>query len=259
MPPGSSLAPLDQDAVAAMLTDAFGAPPDQALADLARGAAGNPSLVAELIGGLRDDHAVQVTGGRAVLASARLPQRIHRLAQRRLDGLSQQARHLLVTAAVLGPAFRLEDAAEMLGETPATLLPAVEEAMDAAIMTAAEHAFAFRHQLLRRAVGEMIPRPARKALHRQYGEILLARGESAARAASHLLQAAHPGDPASLAGLDTGGGADAALSAADRGRPGAARAGADPSGRSGRAVPRGGRRRGPDRGRPAGPGRSDRP
>ena len=197
-----TLAPLDQDAVAAMLTDAFGAPPDQALADLARGAAGNPSLVAELIGGLRDDHAVQVTGGRAVLASARLPQRIHRLAQRRLDGLSQRARHLLVTAAVLGPAFRLEDAAEMLGETPAMLLPAVEEAMDAAIMTAAEHAFAFRHQLLRRAVGEMIPRPARKALHRQYGEILLARGESAARAASHLLQAAQPGDPASLAGLD---------------------------------------------------------
>ena len=37
-----TLAPLDQDAVAAMLTDAFGAPPDQALADLARGAAGQP-------------------------------------------------------------------------------------------------------------------------------------------------------------------------------------------------------------------------
>jgi DNA-binding CsgD family transcriptional regulator len=197
------LAPLDQDAVVAMLTDAFGAPPDQALADLASGAAGNPSLVAELIDGLRDDHAVQVTGGRAVLASARLPRRIHRLAQRRLDGLSPRARHLLVTTAVLGPAFRLEDAAEMLGETPATLLPAVEEAMDAAIMTAAEHVFAFRHQLLRLAVGEMTPRPARKALHRQYGELLLARGESATRAASHLLQAAHPGDPASLAGLDT--------------------------------------------------------
>jgi DNA-binding CsgD family transcriptional regulator len=145
---------------------------------------------------------VQVTEGRAVLASDRLPQRIHRLAQRRLDGLSERTRHLLVTAAMLGPAFRLEDAAEMLGETPATLLPAVEEAMDAAIMAAAEHAFTFRHQLLRRAVGEMIPLPARKALHRQYGEMLLTRGESAAQAASHLLQAAHPGDPASLAGLD---------------------------------------------------------
>ena len=198
-----TLAPLADDAVAAMLTDAFGVPPDPALTDLARGAAGNPALLAELIGGLRDDHAAQVTGGgRAPRGAARLPQRIHQLAQRRLDDLSPGARRLVVTAAVLGPAFRLEDAAEMLGETPAALLPAVQEAMDAAIMAAAEHAFAFRHPLLRRAVGEMIPRPARNALHRQYGEILLARGESATQAASHLLKAAHPDDPASLAGLD---------------------------------------------------------
>jgi hypothetical protein len=48
-----TLAPLDHHAVAAMLADASGAPPGQALADLAGGAAGNPSLVAELIGGLR--------------------------------------------------------------------------------------------------------------------------------------------------------------------------------------------------------------
>jgi DNA-binding NarL/FixJ family response regulator len=197
-----TLAPLDQGAVAAMLAEAFGAPPSQALMDLAGGAAGNPALVAELIGGLRDDHAVCVTGGRAAPVSARLPRRIHRLAQRRLDGLGKGTRQLLVTAAVLGSVFRLEDAAEMLGQTPATLLPAVQEAMDAGIMTAAEHTFAFRHQLLRQAVSEMIPRPARDALHRQYGEMLLARGESAARAASHLLQAAHPGDPAALAGLD---------------------------------------------------------
>jgi DNA-binding CsgD family transcriptional regulator len=197
-----TLAPLDDDAVAAMLTDAFGAPPGRALADLAQGAAGNPALIAELIGGLSDDHAVHVAGGRAVLASARLPQRMHRLAQRRLDGLGARARQLLETAAVLGPAFRLEDAAEMLGETPAMLLPAIEDAMDAAIVAAADNTFVFRHQLLRRAVGEMIPQPARKALHRQFAEILLTRGESPARAASHLLQAAHPGNPASLAGLD---------------------------------------------------------
>ena len=74
--------------------------------------------------------------------------------------------------------------------------------MAAAVVTAAEHAFAFRQPLLRRAISEMVPRPARDALHRQYGEILLARGESAARAGRHLLRAAHPGDPASVAGLD---------------------------------------------------------
>ena len=203
MPPVSPWGRSMMDAVAALLTRAFGSPPDQALLALACGAAGNPALLTELIGGLGDDKTVRVTGGRAVLVSAQLPRRVHRVAQRRLDGLSQQARHLLVTAAVLGPAFRLEDAAEMLGETPAGLLPTLEEAMDTGITTAADNAFSFRHELLRRALGEMIPRPARKALHRQYGQILLNRGETAVRAAGHLLQAAHPEDPASLADLDT--------------------------------------------------------
>jgi DNA-binding CsgD family transcriptional regulator len=196
------LGPLGQDAVACMLGDAFGASPDEGLLALADGAAGNPALVTELIGGLREDRAVQVSGGRAVLTSAGLPQRMHRLAQRRLDGLSAQGRQLLVTAAVLGPQFRLEDAAEMLGQSPATLLPAVEEAMTTAMMADVGHAFAFRYPLLHRAVGELTPCPARNALHRQYGEILLRRGNCATQAAAHLLQAAHPDDPASLARLD---------------------------------------------------------
>ena len=197
-----SLGPLGEDAVACLLAEAFGAPPDQGLLALASETAGNPSLLAELVRGLADDDSVQVTGGCAALVSARLPERMRRLAQRRLDGLSEQARHLLVTAAVLGPTFRLEDAAQMLGETPAGLLPAVEEAMGAGIMAATDNAFSFRHRLLGRAVGELIPQPARKALHRQYGQILLGRGDPAAQAAGHLLQAAHPGDPASLADLD---------------------------------------------------------
>jgi DNA-binding CsgD family transcriptional regulator/tetratricopeptide (TPR) repeat protein len=198
-----TLSPLDDDAVTRLLADAFGAPPDQSLLALAAGATGNPSLLAELVRGLADDHAVEVTGGRAVLVSTRLPVRLRCLAGRRLAGLSARARHLLLTAAVLGPSFRLEDAAEMLGETSAALLPTVTEAMDAGIVAATDNAFSFRHQLLGRAVGEMIPRPARQALHRQYAQILLDRGEPAALSAGHLLQAAHPGGPASLADLDT--------------------------------------------------------
>src|SRR6266581_6745951 len=160
-----------------------------------------PALLTELIRGLRDDNAVRVTDGYATLTSTQLPRRIHRAAQRRLDGLSKHAWHLLVTSTVLGPSFRLEDAAELLGETPAALLPAIEEAMGAGLMTAAESAFSFRHELLCRAVSDMTPRPARKALHRQYGEILLNRGESPVLVARHLLEAAHPGDSASLADL----------------------------------------------------------
>ena len=52
--------------------------------------------MAELISGLRDDHAVQVIGGRAVLSSARLPHGFVRLGQRRFDGPAR--RHLLQAA-----------------------------------------------------------------------------------------------------------------------------------------------------------------
>jgi DNA-binding CsgD family transcriptional regulator len=197
-----TLTPLSGDAVTEMLTGAFGAPPDDRLQAVAAGAAGNPAVLTELIGGLRDDQAVRVTAGQACLISASLPFRIRRIAQQRLDGLSTKAQHVLKTAATLGGSFRLADVAEMLGETPAGLLPLVEEMLASGIMAAGDTAFSFRHPLLGRAVGEMIPRPARSALHRQFGEILLRRGESAAAAAGHLLEAASTGDHASLAGLD---------------------------------------------------------
>jgi len=197
-----TLGPLAQDAAEMMLADAFGAPPDPRLTALARDAAGNPALLTELIGSLRENQAVEVSGGLSVLASQHPPPPFRHVAQRRLGQVSTQTRHLLVTAAVLGPAFRLEDAAEMLGVSPASLLPAMEEALDAALVSTAEHGFSFRSELLRRAAADMIPAPARAALHRQYAEILLRRGAPATDAASHLLQAARHGDPASLHGLD---------------------------------------------------------
>jgi DNA-binding CsgD family transcriptional regulator len=197
-----TLDPLADNAVTTMLTDAFGAVPDQGLAGMAYDAAGNPALIAELIAGVRDEHSVQVTDGRATLTSARLPRRLHLLAERRLAGLSGQARQLLVMMAVLGPELRLEDAAEMLGQTPAAMLAAVDEAIEASIMTVAGAAFAFRQPLLGRAVAEMTPAPASQALHGQYGELLLTRRVPGTLAASHLMRAAHAADQASLARLD---------------------------------------------------------
>jgi predicted ATPase len=167
------MAPLTDEEVAALLRYAFGAPPEPRLMALAAEAAGNPSLLVELIGGLRDDDAVRCAGGRTCLTSSRLPRRVQQAARARLDRLSKPAQHLLMTAAVLGPSFRLEDTAAMTGESPAALLPVVEETMSAGITTAVENVFRFRHQLLRRAVHDMIPRAGRAALHRQYGDLLL--------------------------------------------------------------------------------------
>lgn len=197
-----TLTPLGDDAVLAVLTDAFGVPPDRSLLALAARAAGHPALLSELVRGLAEEDAVQVTGTAARLVSTRLPQRVQVLARERLDSLSGPAQQLLQTAAVLGRSFLLEDATEMLGVTPATVLPTVEEAMDAGLLVTAGDLLSFRHEVMWRAVADLIPGPARKALHRQFGEILLNRGGSALSAAAHLLEAAHTSDPATLAGLD---------------------------------------------------------
>jgi DNA-binding CsgD family transcriptional regulator len=197
------LAPLPDDEVAALLTDAFGAPPEPPLLALAAEAAGNLSLLVELIGGLRDDDAVRCRDGRAGLTSSGLPRRVRQVARTRLDRLSKPAQHLLMTVAVLGPSFRLDDAAAMIGESPAALLSVIEETKAAGITTAVEDVFRFRHELLRRAVHDLIPQAGRAALHRQYGHLLLGQGERAVQAADYLLQAVRPGDRTSLADLDT--------------------------------------------------------
>ena len=91
----------------------------------------------------------------------------------------------------------------MLGQTSAALLPAVEEIMAGGLLAAVDDGFCFRHELLRRAVRDTIPPPGLTALHRQYGQLLLRRGDAADRAADHLLRAAQGGRPAALADLDT--------------------------------------------------------
>ncbi len=197
-----TLGPLTDEAVAGMVADALHATPDAGLTELAAGAAGNPYLLVELLTGLREEDAIQVARGRATLVSARLPDRVQVAVRAWLGGLNRRVRPLLETAAVLGRSFRLEDVAEMLGEAPAALLPLLNEALQAGLLAAGTDDFSFRHGLVWQAVTESVPLPARLALHRQFGGMLLARGDSAVTAGAHLLASARPGDTAAIAGLD---------------------------------------------------------
>ena len=208
-----TLGPLDDDAVAGLVADTLHAAPDARLTELAAGAAGNPCLLVELLTGLCEEDAIQVTRGRATLVPARpLPERVQLAVRAWLGGLACPVRPLLETAAVLGRSFRLEDAAEMLGAAPAALLPLLNEALQAGLLTAGTDDFTFRHGLVWQAITESVPLPARLALHRQFGGILLARGGSAVAAGAHLLASARPGDAAAIAGLDQA--AEEALGAA---------------------------------------------
>ena len=200
-----TLEPLADDAVTEIAEDVLGAVPEADLLALAAGAGGNPFLLVELLGGLRDEAAVELADGRARLVSARLPQlpqRVQAFARSRLDRLSPQIRRLLQVAAVLGHSFSVVDLADMLDEPANELLPALEDALAAQILVPADEMLVFRHDLLWQAVMDSLPEPVRKWLHLRAGETLLNRGGSAVPAAAHFMAYARPGDTRALAGLD---------------------------------------------------------
>ena len=103
-----SLGPLDHEAQLALIGDVLGAVPDQTLIELAADASGNPLVLAEAFGGLRDENAIVVRDGHASLAraqvssaqvsSAQVTSRIETVARDRLKGLSGRARRFVATA-----------------------------------------------------------------------------------------------------------------------------------------------------------------
>jgi predicted ATPase len=196
------LGPLDPAAQIALISDVLSAVPDPALVELAVGAAGNPFILAEAFGGLLDEDAITVAGGRASLTSAQVSERIQILAADRLKGLSAGTRQFTETASLLGSSFRIEDVAEMLSQSPGALLGVLDEAVSAHLLAATPDGLAFQHEFVRQAVAQLLPKPIEQALHWQFGHMLLARGGSAVPAARHLLDGARPGDSVALAGLD---------------------------------------------------------
>lgn len=164
------LGPLSPEAAAGLMTEALGVPPDPAMLAWVVGAAGgNPLLINELLAGLRDEGLLGAVIDGAGLPHAHVPHRLRMVVQRWIDTLSTGARNLVETVAVLGRSFSPEQAASLLGTTPAALLPLVEESMAAGILTADEHGLTFRHELVRLVAATRVPQPVRHALLDQRG------------------------------------------------------------------------------------------
>jgi DNA-binding CsgD family transcriptional regulator len=195
------LQPLADAAVAGVITDLLGVAPDRSLLALASGAGGNPLLVAELLRGLREENLLLTSPAAATVAAGRLPGRVRRFYQRRIDGLGPRTRQLIEVSAVLGRSFAVEDVAEMLGDQPASVLPAVSEALAAGIFAPAGDTLTFRDGLAWRAIAESVPASVSRALHHQAGQLFLDRG-NAVRAAEHLVRGARQGDIRVLRELD---------------------------------------------------------
>lgn len=196
------LRPLADDVVADLVTDLTGAVPDDGLKALASTAQGNPAALIGLLEALRDDDLVVVGDGRASLRDEPAPA-TGTLLRGHVSALSGKAKHLLQVASVFGAGFEPGDVAEMLASSTAILLPALDEVITAGVVTSLGDRLAFRHELLWRLVAESVPPPVRRALHREAGEMLLRRGDSAVVAAKHLLHGAQRGDARSIDGLVT--------------------------------------------------------
>lgn len=210
------LTAMTPSAVADIVQDAVRASADASLLNLADKAHGNPFLLTELLRGLDEEGRLDVSDGRAVATGDSLPRRLSHTMQQRLDQLSPGASQVVRVAAVLPDRFSARLLAAMLERRPAALVSAVEEAVRSDLLIEDGDQMRFRHDLLREATRQSLPRSLRRAMERQSASVMLDMGAAPQEVATQLARSAEVGDQAAIAALR-----DAAQSVANS-DPGAA-------------------------------------
>jgi predicted ATPase/class 3 adenylate cyclase len=179
-------------------------PPD-ATDRITRTAEGNPLFLEELLAMLIEEGRLRRHGGRWVaddLAAASTPPTIQALLAARLDRLAPEERALLDRASVMGQAF---DRAAVLALTPepaqaeadSHLLSLVRKELlrPAPAPMGGRDGFQFRHQLVRDAAYDSLPKQTRAELHERYAawlaEAYAGRGGEVAEVLGWHLERAH--------------------------------------------------------------------
>ncbi|MER5310657.1 AAA family ATPase [Streptomyces sp. NPDC002773] len=164
-----ALGALDDRATTRITEDVLGAAPEPDVLRVVRRAEGVPQLLVALLGSLRE--AVTIENGSARLSAGPPAPRELPSVVRRLDQLSDEARALVQTAAAVGGPATVALLAELLGRSPAALITAVRESLDADLLVESGDHLAFRHDLIREAVEAGLPLPLRQALRAQAAEL----------------------------------------------------------------------------------------
>jgi DNA-binding CsgD family transcriptional regulator len=203
------LGPLEESAVAELVTSVVDAPPGPDLLAQAAGAAGNPLFVLEWLRALVEEAKVELTSGQAELMLAHrsprsrevgcisdrsLPPAFARSVLRRLNYLSSPALEALQLAAILGSTFSLADLSLVTARPVSSLLAPVSEALAAGLLEDAASQLSFRHALIHQAIYTDLPLGVRAGMHQQVGQALAAAGAPAGQVAHHLARGAGPGD-----------------------------------------------------------------
>jgi DNA-binding CsgD family transcriptional regulator/tetratricopeptide (TPR) repeat protein len=177
-------------AVADLVATLAGGRPDGSLLRLAKGAAGNPLYLTELVAALARSSSLSITeAGAAELTSGSAPSSLSAAIADRLGFVTGPVREVLRAAALLGMDFAVPDLAIVLGRSVADLIPAVDEACAVGVLAESGNGLGFRHPLIRAALYDEMPAPVRAAWHRDAGRALAQAGAPPDRVARQMLRA----------------------------------------------------------------------
>lgn len=186
------LTALTETEVADLVTRLAGGKPDAGLLRLAAGAAGNPLYLYELMGALvRGDRLTITASGTAELTDDAAPSSLSAAIADRLGFVTGSVRDVLRAAALLGVDFSAADLAAVLNRSVAEIVPAVNEACTAGVLTESGNRLGFRHPLIHAALYNETAAPMRAAWHRDAAHALAGAGVPADRVARQLLHASH--------------------------------------------------------------------
>ena len=196
-----TLPPLEDQAVAQLVTDIVRAEPSPGLLELAALAGGDPSLIVELVQGAVDESLLHISAGRAELLDFRVPDTVRDVTQARIAGVSPLGRRAAAVGAALGTTFSYDHLAVMLDVPPAALLEPVEELVQAEILADVGTHFAFENDLLWEEASDLVSPTVRRALQRQAVDVLVKAGISPIEPAKRLAAHAEPGDRVAISTL----------------------------------------------------------
>jgi DNA-binding CsgD family transcriptional regulator/tetratricopeptide (TPR) repeat protein len=187
------LGPLADGEVRELAGALAGGRPGHRLTELARRAGGNPLYARELVDGLMREGRVRVSGGQAELAggmdSVRVPVSLAAAIASRLGSLPDDALRVLRWAALLGHEFSVTDLEVVSGQSAGDLMPVIDAATGAGVLTEAGTRLGFRHGLIRQALYEGMPAGLRAALHLQAARMLAGARAAPERVAAQLMPA----------------------------------------------------------------------
>lgn len=200
---------LGTSAVHTLAAAVAGAPPGAMLTGQLSWTAGNPLFVIELVKALRDQGTLMVDQGQAEVADHSLPSTLPMTILRRASFLPAATLGVLRIAAVLGREFSVAELALVTGRSAVMLLPELDGAIRAGLLSESPGGLAFRHELIREAIYHDLALPLRQGIHREVAQACTAAGVPPVRLAEHLFLGATAADSESIRWLRQAAGAAA--------------------------------------------------